>query len=483
LVAFIATASWGQAAKQSMPAYEAPTKSAPQAYVSGFDAMIKLADRGSKSVIITLNGNALGLIGPKSTAPASMDSDVNQLAAAQSKMADFLRGIGATEILAVQNSPIIGATVNADQLRKLSASGLVGFIEENIVVKPDLAQSINIIQAPGYWASYNHKGQSQIVAIIDTGVQSAHPFLAGRKHSEACVSTVNVSMGIVTAGCNSGFTGINTALGSGEPCIGTGCNHGTHVAGIAVGKQNGTPAINGVAPEAKYIGIQAFGKTSSGQISAHNIDLLNALGHVKTLKQAGAKIASVNMSLGGGAYITPCFGAMETMLASLVTLGVAPVISSGNNGYTNAVGYPGCSPSAITIGATNNANSITSYSNQSSQVDLMAPGGQAGSYVDGIESSVTGGAYASLYGTSMAAPHVAGAYVLLRQRFPCYPLPVIMSKLQATGIPVTRSGTLETFKLIQLNAASAQLSPLWKSYLCAKKYDPALDENIKANPL
>ena len=77
----------------------------------------------------------------------------------------------------------------------------------------------------------------------------------------------------------------------------------------------------------------------------------------------------------------------------------------------------------------------------------------------------------------MAAPHVAGAYALLRQKFPCYPLSQFLAKLKATGLSKSRGGTTGTFPLIQLNAAKAQLAPFSLSYACAAVVDTSQPRN------
>ena len=127
-----------------------------------------------------------------------------------------------------------------------------------------------------------------------------------------------------------------------------------------------------------------------------------------------AQVVSINLSIWDSslqvtgsncdtnARAVPFKAAIDALRAD----GVATVIISGNGSQTNQSAFPGCISSAITVSATTKTDVIATYANMSDAVDLLAPGGDGGPVDAGdITSSVTGGAFAGLSGTSQAAPH------------------------------------------------------------------------------
>ena len=144
-------------------------------------------------------------------------------------------------------------------------------------------------------------------------------------------------------------------------------------------------------------------------------------------------IASANMSLGGGGPFTAncdAASAPKAAIDNLRSVGIATVIASGNDGFANAVGSPGCISTAMTVGSTNDSDSVSTFSNSGSLVDFFAPG-------EDIDSSVPGNGFANFDGTSMATPHVAGAWAIARQVSPTASVATVEAALNATGKPVT----------------------------------------------
>ncbi len=156
--------------------------------------------------------------------------------------------------------PFVALEVDAAGLAQLQAMPEVATIEEDAVNQTTLAESVPLIGAPAAWAS-GFAGAGQTIAILDTGVDKAHPFLTNKVVSEACYSTT----GSTTTSVCPGGAAQSTATDSGVPCGAAGCEHGTHVAGIAAGR---SVTVAGVAREANLIAIQVFSRRSNGTLSA-----------------------------------------------------------------------------------------------------------------------------------------------------------------------------------------------------------------------
>jgi len=344
--------------------------------------------------------------------------------------------------------PFMGLEVDQAEFQALSASPEIDHIEQDIPVPPTLSQSVPLIGGVnGAYAGYTGSGQT--VAILDTGVDKIHNFLTGKVVAEACYSTT--VLGQSTALCSSG----STAPGSGINCSPTyeGCDHGTHVAGIAAG--NG-PTFSGVAKDATLIAIQVFSgfpatNPSCGGVAcamSYNTDQISGLQRVYDLRNT-YHISSVNMSLGGGKYTGNCDASnvsLKAAIDSLRAVGIATAIASGNNGYTDGISSPGCISTAVSVGATTKSDVVASYSNSASILSLLAPG-------SAITSSVPGGSFASWYGTSMATPHVAGAWAVLKSTKPKASVTRIMNALTITGVPVTDSRNSIVKPRIQVDRA------------------------------
>ncbi len=348
-----------------------------------------------------------------------------------------LSSYGVTSVKQFQFIPFMALEVDAKALQFLAASPLVQSLVEDVAVPPSLDLSIPLINADDAWAA-GYEGAGQAVAILDSGVDSAHAFLSGKVVSEACYSSTTTDAVTV---CPNGLDE-QTGPGAGVNCpvsVG-GCEHGTHVAGIAAGDGS---SFDGVARAADIIAVQVFSRFDDATICsprsapcvlAYNSDIILALERVYALRN-DFDIAAVNLSLGGGRYYATCDAEEASRKAAVDNLraaGIATVAASGNNGYSDSMLAPACISTVISVGSSTShapADNISSFSNSASFLDLLAPG-------DNIVSSVPGGGYEGWAGTSMATPHVAGAWAVLKSKQPGAPVAEILAALTSTGAPI-----------------------------------------------
>jgi subtilisin family serine protease len=338
----------------------------------------------------------------------------------------------------VEGRALVVAEITAEQFDAIYGSDLYDAMMEDYIARPTLAQSGPLITAPELWAR-GGRGAGQAVAILDTGVDASHAFLAGRVAEEACFSTTSTASGARSV-CPNGQPA-QTGAGAARPCTAAGCEHGTHVAGIAAGRGE---AFSGVAPDADIIAVQVFsvftdragGATpcrDSGQnspcIASFTSDQIRGLAHVLELAES-RRVAAANMSLGGGRATTACDSDLtKPIIDDLRAAGVATVIAAGNDGFADAVSRPGCISTAVTVGATTKQDQIASFSNRGPQLDLWAPGAS-------INSSVPNNRFAVFSGTSMAAPHTAGAFAALRSLHTNASVADIEAALRSSGVAV-----------------------------------------------
>ncbi|MFI1018748.1 S8 family serine peptidase [Streptomyces sp. NPDC020965] len=341
--------------------------------------------------------------------------------------------------------PIVTLDVDRAGLDRLAAQPGVVSVTEDMAVPPTLNESVPRIGANKAHAA-GRTGAGSAIAVLDTGVASGHPFLAGRVVAEACFSTINPAKH-ATSLCPNGTPqqqGPGSAdSGTGACATITNCDHGTHVAGIAAGGSAVAGGPNsGVAPGADIVAIQVFSKIDSPEVCgpsapcvmSFDSDQIAGLEKVLQLKQAGTPIVAANLSLGMGDHVTACdTDPIKLAIDSLRAAGVATVIAAGNNGHPSAVNAPACVSSAIAVGSTSDDDQLSGFTNRGPLLDLLAPG-------TSITSSVHGGGYAIKSGTSMAAPHVAGAFAVLRQAFPDRSLTSLEALVKASGKTITYTG-------------------------------------------
>jgi subtilisin family serine protease len=350
--------------------------------------------------------------------------------------------------------PFFPARVDRAALDRLKTMPGVTSIEEVLIAEPTIGYSVPLTNTPAAWNA-GYTGNGWTVAVLDSGVDYTHSMLQGALVSEGCFSSDGVSL------CPGGVPQ-SFGPGSGRECNASldGCDHGTHVSSIALGLP-GTLGVPGVAPGAWLIAMQVFNyQQSVAGIRTSTIDYTRALERVFTLAGANNvnRIASVNMSLGGGQFSSQaqCDAASPSTKAAvdnLRSIGIATVVASGNNGFTNSMGFPGCLSSVISVGNTSRTApiTVTNSSNEAPFLSLLAPG-------TNIYAASFFGFYTEKTGTSMAAPHVAGAWAILKQAVPNASVSSVLAALRGTGTPITDTRTGRVYPFINVNAARIALA-------------------------
>ena len=408
-----------------------------------FNRLIDSAQKnGSARVIIELNTKFV----PEGNLT---DSQIkNQQISINKVQNELLRSLSFFRIANVKQFeyiPYLAVEVDAEALRQMLNDNLVLSIQEDVIGEPALAESTPIVGANTAWNS-GYTGSGQAVAIIDSGVDKNHSFLAGKVISEGCYSS-NIA-GTSTSVCPGGVTE-STAANSGLHCDTTisGCAHGTNVAGIAAGR--GTN-FSGVAKDANIIAIQVFSRfdnsTSCGTATPcaryWTSDLIRGLERVRTLANTMNNIVAVNMSLQTGQQFTSncdaAHSATKAAIDNLRSVNIATVICSGNYAFTNALTAPACISSSISVGSTDDGSSgttlnvVSNFSDSSPLLHLLAPGRW-------INSSIPNNLFQNYSGTSMAAPHIAGAMAILKQKSPNATVDRMLNVMITTGQPITDS--------------------------------------------
>jgi subtilisin family serine protease len=371
----------------------APASSHGWASASTFEAgLVEEAQAsGGVDVVIRLRTTtATSSVGVERAAAALVD-EVGEDAAAT---VDVLPTLG-----------VVSLRATPGDLRELSGSALVDRVEQDAWLAPALDHSTAQIGAPQAWSS-GYTGAGQAVAVIDSGVESSHPALAGRVVHEACFSN---------GGCPNGQASM-TGPGAARPCgWGEGCDHGTHVAGVIAARG----VQRGVAPDASLVAVQVFsassGESCGGLTScprARTSDVLAALEHINGLVTAGTlgmPLVAVNLSLASDVTSTGCDDSiLATGVNTLWKNNVATIVAAGNSGRQGELSIPACISSTISVGAVDGSDAYWPVSNVAAGLDYLAPG-------VGVTSTWPGGAWRAASGTSTAAPHVAGAWAVAAQ--------------------------------------------------------------------
>jgi subtilisin len=376
-----------------------------------------------------------GTYRPEGRLPASAVAAQRRAITASSTR--VLQQMGGTSLRVVRRYstlPFLALDADARGRAALAASPDVVRILDDELVKPTLAQSVPLIQADQAWGA-GFDGTGTTIAVVDTGVDAHHPFLAGKVIDEACFSSTVAGISVST--CPDG-SDEQIGPGAAAPCSLGDCLHGTHVAGIAAGNGSGAGVpFSGVARGANVMAIQVFSNVTDARscggaapcAGAFTSDIIAGLEYVYA-HAAAFNVVAANLSLGGATFAAPCDDQpYKPAIDNLRAINVASVVASGNDAAVNAIASPACISSAVSVGSTDKTNQVSYFSDVASFLSLFAPG-------EAIRSSVPGGGFADLSGTSMAAPHVAGTWAILRQAAPDASVGAILAALRATGKPI-----------------------------------------------
>jgi subtilisin family serine protease len=268
------------------------------------------------------------------------------------------------------------------------------------------------IDAPEAW-NLRTDAQQVIVAVVDTGVRFTHEDLAAnmwRNPGEVAGNGVDDDRN----GYVDDVYGISALDATGYPMDGNG--HGSHVAGIIAAAGNNGRGIVGVAWRAQIMALKFLDANGDGYTS-------DAVVSIDYARAKGAAV--VNASFAGPDNSISLRDAINRARSA----GMMIVAAAGNEALNNdsIPTYPAnyAVDNVVSVAATTRSDTLANYSNYGAQtVDLAAPGSSIYSAYFSADN-----AYVTMSGTSMAAPHVAGAVALLRAHVPSLSYAQIIDRL------------------------------------------------------
>ncbi|NUQ56951.1 MAG: S8 family peptidase [Candidatus Paceibacter sp.] len=287
---------------------------------------------------------------------------------ARTKKLDLVNGLA----VAVDDEESASALSKEEGVKRVEDDVVVQTlaVTENLKVRggsqpsEGLPWGVGRIQADLIWPTGNTADPIK-VAVIDTGISTSHQDLFGN--------------------IKGGYNAIDPSRSYNDDN-----GHGSHVAGIVAAVDNSIGVI-GAAPAADLYAVKVLNRRGSGYVS----DVIEGIQWA-----IANDMDVINMSLGSNYDIA----SLRDAVIAAYNSGIVITAAAGNDGA--AVDYPGAYPEVLAVGATDYGNNIASFSSRGPEVDLVAPGVS-------IFSTYKGSWYATMSGTSMAAPHVAGAAALL----------------------------------------------------------------------
>jgi hypothetical protein len=305
--------------------------------------------------------------------------------------------------------------------------------EEDKVVRPGASAGVpdplSRIDAPA--SRHGSAGEGVTVAIVDTGIDSTHPDLAGRlwaNHGETAGNGIDDDgNGYVDDTWGWDFLGASWFRPRPDNDPSDGHGHGTHVAGTVAARGEG--GVAGVAPRAKVMAVKGLDDDGSGLDSQLAAAIVYAADN-------GADV--INASWSGRGTSEPIREAVDYA----ARLGVVFVAAAGNAAEDARGFYPAALDPAIAVAASDASDAPAPFTNRGSRIDVAAPG------VDILSARARGTSrgpvvdddHVRLTGTSMAAPQVAGLAALILARHPEYSAEQVRQAIRVSAVDIGRPG-------------------------------------------
>ena len=373
-------------------------------------------------VVVMLRGGSLGPL-------PELESQMADVAVAQQRVLDDLPPGGFDTIYLYRTFPGMTGWVDADGLERLRRHPDVHTITADAIGFATLAESRAFVGAE-YLNRYGLTGRATTVAVLDSGIDTDHPDLAGD---------------IAPGAWHFLAQGTNTGAGAEDDH-----GHGTAVSGVIT--SDGVIAPFGVAPDAAILPVKVLDANGAGFLS----DWAAGVDYVTSNASSYSNLVAINMSFGTGTLFSacPCDGlpgagaAFKAALDAAKAAGIALFSGSGNSGSCSSMSSPSCLGSVTSVAAvydrdygrepnsgnysftacfdaTTQADQLTCFTARSPCNELAAPGRY-------VQTSTMGGTALWWTGTSFAAPHCAGLAALLRGVAPLSP-DALVQLLKDTG--------------------------------------------------
>jgi len=311
-----------------------------------------------------------------------------------------------------------GAVISADdiKIKKIKTNKKIADVIEDRIMQAFLSGSVpqiggNLVHFAGV------TGNGVKVCVVDTGVDDTHPNL------NPLIAQYD-------------FVNNDSDATDDE-------GHGTHVAGIIASRHS---TYRGVAPDASLMAAKVLDNTGTGFMS-------DVIAGIDWCVANGADV--INLSLGGGVFTGTCDSQPDAIAVNnAVNSGVVVAAASGNNGFINAIAAPACASKAIAVGAIDQTDGRTPFSNEGVELDVVAPGVS----IVSLNAPINGGGLVALTGTSMATPHVAGLAALLSDTNPFLSASAIHSTIRSTSLDLGAAGFDTIFGFGRIKAYDAYQS-------------------------